>query len=50
MAFEQQHIHCAPLLDVSVLFEFLTDLGADGGDGDVQGVHGLDFGRLLCLY
>lgn len=47
MALEQQHINGAELLDVAVLLEFLTDLGSDGGDGHVQGVHCLDFGGLF---
>lgn len=47
MALEQQHINGAELLDVAVLLEFLTNLGADGGDGHVQGVHGLDLGGLF---
>lgn len=47
MALEQQHINSAELLDVAVLLEFLTDLGADSGDRHVQGVHGLDLGGLF---
>ena len=46
MALEQQHINSTQLLHVTVLFEFLTDLGTDSGDGHTQGVHGLDFGGL----
>ena len=32
--------------DVAVALELLPDLGANGGDGDVEGVHGLDLGGL----
>ena len=46
MALEQQDINSTQLLHVTVLFEFLTDLGTDSGDGHTQGVHGLDFGGL----
>lgn len=47
MALVQQHINDIDLTDVAMLLELLTDLGADGGYGDVEGVHCLDFGRLL---
>ena len=46
MALEQQDINSTQLLHVTVLFELLTDLGTDSGDGHTQGVHGLDFGGL----
>ena len=32
--------------DVAVALELLPHLGANGGDGDVEGVHGLDLGGL----
>jgi hypothetical protein len=32
--------------DVAVTLELLPHLGANGGDGDVEGVHGLDLGGL----
>jgi hypothetical protein len=47
MALVQQHINDIDLTDVAVLLELLTDLGADGGYGDVEGVHCLDFGGLV---
>lgn len=46
MALVQQHINDIDLTDVAMLLELLTDLGADGGYGDVEGVHCLDFGGL----
>lgn len=46
VAVEQQHIHRLQLRDISVPLKLLSDLGADGGDGHVERVHGLDLGRL----
>jgi hypothetical protein len=34
------------LADVAVLLELLADLGADGGYGHAERVHGLDLGGL----
>ena len=34
------------LCDVAVALELLPHLGANGRDGHVQGVHGLDLGSL----
>lgn len=34
------------LRDVAVALKLLPHLGADGGDGHVEGVHGLDLGGL----
>ena len=46
MTLEEQHIHHLQLAHVAVLLEFLADLGADGGDGDIQRVHSLDLRGL----
>ena len=46
MRVEEQHVHGRQLRHVSMSFEFLSDLGADGGDGNIQGVHLLDLRRL----
>lgn len=46
MALVKQHINDMDLTDVAMLLELLTDLGADGGYGEVEGVHCLDFGGL----
>lgn len=46
MALVQQHINNIDLTDVAMLLKLLTDLGADGGHGEVEGVHCLDFGGL----
>lgn len=46
MALEEQDIHHAHLVDITVLLKLLADLGADGGNGHVQRVHGLDLGGL----
>lgn len=47
MALVQKHIDGLDLADVAVLLEFLADLGADGGYGHAEGVHGLDFRGLV---
>lgn len=46
MAIEQQHVHRLELIHVSVSLELLPYLGANGGDGHVEGVHLLDLGAL----
>lgn len=46
IALEQQHVDSTQLLDVAVLFKLLADLRPDRGHGNVERVHGLDFGRL----
>jgi hypothetical protein len=46
MALEEQHVNGGELANVAVLLELLADLGADGGYGHVQRVHGLDLGGL----
>lgn len=46
VALEEQHIHHLQLVHIAVLLEFLADLGADGGNGDVQRVHSLDLRGL----
>ena len=46
MALEKKNIDDGQLVHVSMAFEFLADFGADGGDGEVDGVHCLDFGGL----
>jgi hypothetical protein len=46
MAVEQQDVGRFELVDVSVPFEFLSDLCADGRHGHVQRVHGLDLRSL----
>ena len=46
VALEEKNVDNVQLADVAVLLEFLTDLCADGGDGDVQRVHCLDLGGL----
>lgn len=46
VALVEQHVHHVQLAHVAVLLEFLADLGADGGHGDVERVHGLDLGGL----
>jgi hypothetical protein len=43
---EQQHVDRLQLLHVSVSLELLPYLCADGGDGEVERVHGLDLGCL----
>lgn len=43
---EQQHVDGLQLVDEAVSLEFLPYLGAQRGDGEVEGVHGLDFGGL----
>lgn len=35
------------LRDVAVALELLPHLGPDGGNGHVEGVHGLDLGGLV---
>lgn len=44
MALVQQNINDIDVTDVAMLLELLTDLGTDGGYGDIEGVHCLDFG------
>lgn len=46
VALEQQHVNHVELTDVAVPLELLADLCTDSGNGEVQGVHGLDFGGL----
>jgi hypothetical protein len=38
------------LADITVLLELLADLGADGGYGHAERVHGLDLGGLYWVY
>jgi hypothetical protein len=47
MALKKQHVNDGQLVHVSVALELLPDLGADCGDGEAEGVHGLDFGGLI---
>lgn len=49
VALVQKHIHDRQLADVAVLLELLADLGADGGYGHAQGVHGLDLRGLYLV-
>lgn len=49
VALVQQHIHDRQLADVAVLLKLLADLGADGGYGHAQGVHGLDLRGLYLV-
>ena len=49
MALVQKHIHDRQLADVAVLLELLADLGADGGHGHAQRVHGLDLRGLYLV-
>ena len=46
MAFLDENVGGLELRDVAVALELLPHLGADGRDGDVQGVHGLNLGSL----
>lgn len=46
MALEKEHINNLQLANVAVLLELLANLGADGGHGHVQRVHGLDLWGL----
>lgn len=46
MALEEQDVNSGELANVAVLLELLADLGADGGYGHVERVHGLDLGGL----
>lgn len=46
MAFVDEDVGGLELGDVAVALELLPHLGADGRDGHVQGVHGLDLGCL----
>jgi hypothetical protein len=46
VALVQQDVNDIELVDVAVLLEFLADLCANGGDGEVQGVHCLDLRAL----
>ena len=46
MAFVDEDVGSLELRDVAVALELLPHLGANGGDGHVQGVHGLDLGCL----
>jgi hypothetical protein len=49
MAVVDKDIDSLELCDVAVALELLPHLGANGRDGHVQGVHGLDLGCLeLC--
>lgn len=49
VALVEQHVHNVHLVHVTVLLEFLANLGADGGYGNVQRVHSLDLGGL-CFH
>lgn len=49
VALEQQDVDDAELAHVAVLLELLADLCADGGNGHVQGVHGLDLRGLYMV-
>lgn len=46
MAFVDEDVGSLELRDVAVALELLPHLCANGGDGHVQGVHGLDLGCL----
>lgn len=46
---EKQDIDSLHLLHVSVPFELLPDLCAEGGDWKVEGVHSLDLGCLVSM-
>ena len=46
MAFVDEDVDSLELCDVAVALKLLPHLGADGRDGHVQGVHGLDLGCL----
>jgi hypothetical protein len=46
---EQKDIDGLQLLDVTVSFELLSHLCADGRDGHVERVHLLDFGSLRSI-
>jgi hypothetical protein len=49
MAVVDKDVDGLELCDVAVALELLPHLGANGRDGHVQGVHGLDLGCLeLC--
>lgn len=43
---KEEDVHRLQLLDVSVPFVLLPDLGPDGGDGEAERVHLLDFRSL----
>lgn len=47
MALINEEVDGPQLGDVAVALELLSHLGANGGDGHVQGVHGLDLGGLV---
>lgn len=49
MALVQEHVDNLDLAHVAVLLELLSNLGAYGGHGEVQGVHCLDFGGLYII-
>ena len=46
MAVVDEDVNGLELRDVAVALELLPHLGANGRDGHVQGVHGLDLGCL----
>lgn len=46
MSLLEQYIDDGELLDVALALKFLSDLCADGGDGDVEGVDLLDLRDL----
>jgi len=50
VAVEKQHVHRIQLRDISVPLKLLSDLCADGGDGHVERVHGLNLGRLFVAW
>jgi hypothetical protein len=50
VALVEQDINNGDLADVAVLLELLADLGADGGYGHAERVHGLDLGGLYWIH
>ena len=46
MAVHDEDVGSLELRDVAVTLKLLPHLGADGGDGHVEGVHGLNLGGL----
>lgn len=48
VALEDQNVNSRELADIAMLLELLADLGANGGYGHVQRVHGLDLGGLYA--
>jgi hypothetical protein len=50
VALVEQDVNNGDLADIAVLLELLADLGADGGYGHAERVHGLDLGGLYWVY